>query len=352
MAYNFRSASSAFNRGLRDVLLQQEVQRRQEFLDGIAAESRARQIAREEAAAQRQAALDAIAAEDRQRRIQREDAEASAAANARGMRQMEVDALRQGANPRDVALQAYGETGEVPSFLADSLKPTPAPKRYQVTVPGPNGQPMTKLVTEDELAGGIAEYREPREPRAPSYKWILRNGTAMHVREEAIQPGDVPYQPSGSGGATEGQRKTEGLLSRAEAARQTIDTIEPNIGAWDTTVPSWAQSQAGQQYGQAARQWIQSVLRDESGAAIGVDEEAAYFRTYFRQPGDSAVVVAQKQRARDAAEQAMRQKVGGSRGSSPSAPTGPKNKPATFGELRRVNGVLARWDGHGWVRAQ
>jgi hypothetical protein len=328
--YDFRSSASAFNRGLRDALHQQEVARQQAFWNELEASSKMAAMARAENEQRRQAALDAIAAEDRQRRIQREAAEASAGANARGLRQMEADALRQGVNPRDVALQAYGESGEVPSFLADALKPAPEPRRTIVTTTGPDGRPVRRAVTEDELITGVPEYREPREPRQPNYTWVLRDGKAMHIREEQIAPGDVPYQPSGSGGATEGQRRTEGLLSRAQAARQTIDSLEPSIGAWDTSVPySWMQSQAGQQYGQAARQWIQSVLRDESGAAIGADEEASYFRTYFRQPGDSAVVIKQKQQARSAAEAAMQQKVGTSRSSSNASPRVRRYNPAT-----------------------
>jgi hypothetical protein len=330
--YDLRSSASAFNRGLRDALHQQEVARQQAFWNELEASSKMAAMARAENEQRRQAALDAIAAEDRQRRIQREDAEASAGANARGLRQMEADALRQGVNPRDVALQAYGETGEVPSFLADALKPAPEPRRTIVTTTGPDGRPVRRAVTEDELITGVPEYREPREPRQPNYTWVLRDGKAMHIREEQIAPGDVPYQPSsGNGAGTEGQRRTEGLLSRAQAARQTIDSLEPSIGGWDTLAPvSWLQSSNGQQYGQAARQWIQSVLRDESGAAIGADEEASYFRTYFRQPGDSAAVIQQKQRARSAAESAMLQKVGTSRNSGSNAsPRVRRYNPAT-----------------------
>ena len=91
----------------------------------------------------------------------------------------------------------------------------------------------------------------------------------------------------------------------------------------------------------AAKQWIQSVLRDESGAAIGADEEASYYRTYFRQPGDSDAVVAQKRLARDAAETAMQQKVGGTRNGATSGPR--------MGEQRMINVQLGQWDGHGWL---
>ena len=140
----------------------------------------------------------------------------------------------------------------------------------------------------------------------------MRGGQPMFVTEGEIRQGDRPYENTGGSDRpqTEGQRKTAGLLSRAQAARETADSMEKSIGIRDLLAPNFLRSSNGQQYRQAAKQWIQSVLRDESGAAIGVDEEASYFETYFRQPGDSAAVLRQKQEARDAAEDAMAQKVG------------------------------------------
>jgi hypothetical protein len=51
-------------------------------------------------------------------------------------------------------------------------------------------------------------------------------------------------------------------------------------------------------------------LRKESGAAIGVQEEAEEFRTYFPVPGDSAAVIKQKAEARQRANQGMIQSAG------------------------------------------
>jgi hypothetical protein len=147
-------------------------------------------------------------------------------------------------------------------------------------------------------------------------------------RENELQRGNARaiagMQQGGRSGdkRTEGQRKTEGLLSRARAARSTADQLESSVSTVDLLAPSFLRSEKGQQYRQSAKQWIQSVLRDESGAAIGADEEASYFETYFRQPGDTPAVIRQKQQARDAAEDAMQQKAGGGGGGSNSSTDG------------------------------
>ena len=84
-------------------------------------------------------------------------------------------------------------------------------------------------------------------------------------------------------------------------------------------------------------QWIQSVLRDESGAAIGADEEAVYFRTYFRQPEIRRPLSSRSSSARSAAETAMQQKVGrvaGIVGSSDTSKPRRRRYDPTTGTLR------------------
>ena len=65
-----------------------------------------------------------------------------------------------------------------------------------------------------------------------------------------------------------------------------------------------------QQYQQAADDWIRSKLRKESGAVISDEEMRSEYNTYFPQPGDTSAVIAQKQRARQTATEAMRRAAG------------------------------------------
>jgi hypothetical protein len=54
----------------------------------------------------------------------------------------------------------------------------------------------------------------------------------------------------------------------------------------------------GQQYDQAKRDFINAILRQESGAAIGKDEFDSANVQYFPQPGDGNAVIAQKKQNR------------------------------------------------------
>jgi hypothetical protein len=268
---------------------------------------------------QRMAMQDQRAEEDRQRRITAEESSAREATNQRGIRDMAAQAVTaprfvDDTNRRQQLAATYIREGlPLPSFLQDAMAPPAEPKRQVVETTDAQGRPVRRAVTEDELITGVPTYQAPRESRTDNEPLVIvqgPNGEPVYVpRSQAV--GRRPGSTSSGNDQTEGQRRTAGLLSRAQAARQTADSLEHVISIRDLLAPNFLRSSNGQQYRQAAKQWIQSVLRDESGAAIGVDEEASYFETYFRQPGDSTAVLRQKQEARDDAEAAMVQKVGG-----------------------------------------
>ena len=62
--------------------------------------------------------------------------------------------------------------------------------------------------------------------------------------------------------------------------------------------PNWMKSDAAVELRAAADSWIDSFLRDESGAAIPKDERSEYYAIYFPQGGDSPEVVANKESLR------------------------------------------------------
>jgi hypothetical protein len=62
---------------------------------------------------------------------------------------------------------------------------------------------------------------------------------------------------------------------------------------------------AAQQYSQAQEQWSEAYLRVKTGAASTRDEVLRNVRTFFPQPGESAEVVEQKNRARATATKQM-----------------------------------------------
>lgn len=82
-----------------------------------------------------------------------------------------------------------------------------------------------------------------------------------------------------------------------------------------------------QAYEQSAQQWIRAKLRKESGAAIGKDEMANEFLTFFPQYWDGPETVAQKARAREEATKGMIAESGGAYGQMfppAAAPGGPE----------------------------
>jgi hypothetical protein len=70
--------------------------------------------------------------------------------------------------------------------------PDKAPAGHMVTVPGPNGQPIQRLATADELKAGVPAYRAPVQgpDRAPF--WVNRGGKMIRITEAQYQPGDLP----------------------------------------------------------------------------------------------------------------------------------------------------------------
>lgn len=65
-------------------------------------------------------------------------------------------------------------------------------------------------------------------------------------------------------------------------------------------------SPQGQQYYQAAADWVRAKLRKESGATIKEEEMIGEIRTFFPIPGDPPAVIEQKRKARQRATQSLK----------------------------------------------
>ncbi len=117
----------------------------------------------------------------------------------------------------------------------------------------------------------------------------------------------------------EGERNASGFYQRMVAANAELKRLTDS--GYDPTnlrdhltvgnpVGNFFASNEGQQYHQAAMNWVRANLRKESGAAIGVDEARQEIANYFPQPGDTPDVVRQKTNNRLVVEQAMLQAAG------------------------------------------
>lgn len=120
------------------------------------------------------------------------------------------------------------------------------------------------------------------------------------------------------GKKTEVQAKSEKFANLMEVAEKNLKGVEGEglslagkmLGSVPGGVGNYGQSANFQKYTQAKNKFITSLLRDESGAAIGTQEFQRYERELFPQPGDGPEVVAQKAENRKAAVDAMKKSAG------------------------------------------
>lgn len=177
-------------------------------------------------------------------------------------------------------------------------------------------------------AGGIAQpYQSPAEQQrlalaqASDARAQQQLGLAARAADRADRAEQRQIAANSVSGRTpnEGERNASGFYQRmvaanAEMKRLTDAGYDPTNLRDHLTVGSavgnFLASDEGQQYNQAAMNWVRANLRKESGAAIGVDEARQEIRNYFPQPGDSPAVAQQKAKNRLVVEQAMLQAAG------------------------------------------
>lgn len=156
-------------------------------------------------------------------------------------------------------------------------------KPFEVT--GPDGLPV--LVRQDK-AGNITpvEGYGPKtgasKPLNDTQAKALLFGTRMQEANKALESLDGKYSPA----AVNAKTSAEGM---------------PLIGGLAGMAGNALLSEAGQQAEQAQRDFINAVLRRESGAVISDQEFANAKKQYFPQPNDKPATLEQKKRNRQLA---------------------------------------------------
>lgn len=107
----------------------------------------------------------------------------------------------------------------------------------------------------------------------------------------------------------EGVLRPGNIKSIAEGVGSAIPLIGQQLGEGLGAATNWTQSPQQQQVEQAQRDFVNAVLRRESGAAISSSEFDSARKQYFPQPGDSPAVVEQKRRNRQIATTLMLKEV-------------------------------------------
>ena len=137
---------------------------------------------------------------------------------------------------------------------------------------------------------------------------------------EQLQPMGIP----GAGGVTltkvgkpkltEGEKKAAGFANRIAESNEIMAELEKDATEITRYVapytPNWAKPEDWQRLEQAQREFVNAILRQESGAVISDAEFANAAQQYFPQPGDTRQVVAQKRRSREIALRNMKQSAG------------------------------------------
>lgn len=94
------------------------------------------------------------------------------------------------------------------------------------------------------------------------------------------------------------QAQVNGYADRMAAAAKTIANVGSKFTGLTSylgqKLPNFAKSGERQRYEQAQLNFLNAVLRQESGAAIGTSEYKKYSQQYFPQPGDKPAAVQQK----------------------------------------------------------
>ncbi len=224
-------------------------------------------------------------------------------------------------NP-DLAGQ-YKQQSPQEKFLADISRQAmqvlqdpsiPMAQKIQVYQAMNKGQDMDSVLkglqikkAERDLSAPIPGEKPPAGYRfTPDGDLVPINGGPADPRNQAEKP------------LTEFQGKSAGFGARAAAAHEIINNIGnggdvqpglikrgaeafPLVGDALGTMTNWTQSAPQQQIEQAQRDFINAVLRQESGAAIGEGEFDNARKQYFPQPGDTKDAVLQKARNRELA---------------------------------------------------
>lgn len=177
-----------------------------------------------------------------------------------------------------------------------------------------------RLPTREATPASVAEYKYAAgNGFGGTYAdWVMgkKSGTSLTVDPNT---GTVTFQ-QGAGVTgkpmTESQSKDTVYVTRAAGALPVLDELGDNLtdfsqsaGGSVPVVGNYLKSPKYQQAQQAGLEFLQAVLRKDTGAAITKDETEEYGKVYLPQPGDSPQVLDQKkssrQRALDAIQAGM-----------------------------------------------
>ena len=178
-----------------------------------------------------------------------------------------------------------------------------------ITAPGGSTKAPQVVELFDEASG--QPYKATWDAATNSYKRVggvkARAGMSLQTNADgtvSLTQGDLSNLPK----LTDAEGKSAGFLERGRKSDAVIKKLESQgtsisnatIGQLPV-VGNYLRSSDAQKYDQAKRDFVNAVLRRESGAVISKEEFANAEQQYFPQPGDGPEVIAQKRANREAA---------------------------------------------------
>lgn len=192
--------------------------------------------------------------------------------------------------------------------------------QYRYNANDPNSRPELFFDGPDaapDLPASVDEYNWYAEQEKAAGRQPLglidfeqaKKGNGMSV---ALPDGTIIQQ--GGKALTEGQSKDTVYATRAAGALPKLDQYGSELmnfgqkvmGADPTGIIRGQQSPEFQQADQAGLEFLQAILRKDTGAAITADETAEYGKVYIPQPGDTPQLLEQKRQSRARAVEAIK----------------------------------------------
>lgn len=112
-----------------------------------------------------------------------------------------------------------------------AMQPKPV-KLTKITTKGPDGKTVAKGVTDEELAAGVEEYREPKATGGGgdnNRQWLMRGGKKVYGIN---QPGDEPYEKGGQTGGSTGPSPY--AQERSTRTRDAATNLMNRVSKWTT----------------------------------------------------------------------------------------------------------------------
>lgn len=228
-----------------------------------------------------------------------------------------VEMIRVGGQPASV-LQAYQQSRQAEAAASGGEIREVDGKLVRLM---PDGT-VTELYAPESSAEATADMREynlaQQQGFAGSFLDFIQAQKGGGLRVITRPDGTTEIVQGGPAGLdlTEGQSKATGFFGRSQASNEIISGLEQegtqlrNVISGAVPLGNYLRTPEGQQYDQAKRDFINAVLRQESGAVIGESEFANADLQYFPQPGDGPEVIAQKRRNREMAVRALEVSAG------------------------------------------